>query len=191
MTRQTASGRRLAITVIAFVFSHSLLSASTAHAATAALSAAAAEAAAVDAAAVSAAASTPEFLWFEQHVGSRCFSPPDARWQLDDSTRETLLHRQTQFFGVYEQPEGFYYHYSTLTKQTERSTVQDVKLQATKVSRRALQMLGALVDLRGTCRGVWRTGVGEGGCTSSSSGHRQRHQLIPHHLLRVCQWLLC
>jgi hypothetical protein len=54
---------------------------------------------------------------------------------LDDSTRETLLHRQTQFFGVYEQPEGFYYHYSTMTKQTEHSTVQGVRIQASKVSK--------------------------------------------------------
>jgi hypothetical protein len=75
-------------------------------------------------------------VWFQQHVGSKCFSPPDARWQLDDSTRENLLHRQTHFFGVYEQTEGFFYHYSTLTKQTERSTVGGATLQASKVSTR-------------------------------------------------------
>jgi hypothetical protein len=75
----------------------------------------------------------PEFTWFEQRVASKCFAPPDAKWHLDDASKETVLHRQTQFFGVYEQPEGFYYHYSTTTKQTEYTVVNGVRMQAAKV----------------------------------------------------------
>lgn len=98
----------------------------------AAAAAAAAEAAAIEPAAA-AGSESPEFAWFEQHVASKCFAPPDATWQLDDSSKETVLHRQTQFFGVYDQPEGFYYHYSTTTKQTEFSLVGGARIQAAKV----------------------------------------------------------
>lgn len=109
----------------------------------AAAAAAAAKAAAADAAAVAdrydaaAAASpaAPEFTFWDKHVASKCFAPPDATWALDDAAKETVLHRQTQFFGVYEQPEGFYYHYSTTTKQTEYNIVNGTRVRAAKVGR--------------------------------------------------------
>lgn len=104
-------------------------------AAAAAKQAAAAAAAEPTAAEPAAAAgsTTPEFAWFEQHVASKCFAPPDASWKLDEAAKETVLHRQTQFFGVYDQPEGFYYHYSTISKQTEYSVVGGIRIQASKV----------------------------------------------------------
>jgi hypothetical protein len=84
-------------------------------------------------AASAAAVTAPEFAWLERYVASKCFAPADAQWQLDDSSKETVLHRETQFFGVYEQPEGFYYHYSTSTRQTEFALTNGVKTQAAKV----------------------------------------------------------
>lgn len=84
-------------------------------------------------AASAAAVTAPEFAWLERYVASKCFAPADAQWQLDDSSKETVLHRETQFFGVYEQPEGFYYHYSTSTRQTEFAVTNGVKTQAAKV----------------------------------------------------------
>ena len=111
-----------------------IAAAGTAAAAAAAGTAAAELEAAAAAAGAAAASLAPEYAWFERHVASRCFGPPDATWKLEDAAKETVLHRQTQFFGVYEQPEGFYYYYSTTTKQTEFDILNGGRMQAAKVS---------------------------------------------------------
>lgn len=95
--------------------------------------AAASAAGAAAGAETAAGATSPEQAWFEKHVASRCFSPDDATWQLADGAKETVLHRQTQFFGLYDEPEGFYYHYSTTTKQTEFEIHNGARALSTKV----------------------------------------------------------
>lgn len=72
-------------------------------------------------------------MFFEKHVASRCFAPPDASWRVEGSTKETVLHRRTQFYGVYEQHEGFFYNYATTNKQAEYDLVNGVRTQADKV----------------------------------------------------------
>lgn len=84
-------------------------------------------------AAAAAGITAPELKWFEQHIASRCFAPKGVTWVLGDSTTETVLRRQTQFFGVYQQGEGFFYHYITTSKQAEYSISNGARTQTSKV----------------------------------------------------------
>lgn len=79
----------------------------------------------------------PEYAWFEKHLSTKCFAAPDATWRLDDGSKETVMHRETRFYGVKAQQEGFFYYYSTTTKQTEyavsgnsRTIIGEVSLPA-------------------------------------------------------------